>query len=193
MAEFDTPRPSLVDLAHQAVAAALEAGDIVVDATAGNGHDTAFLARAVDTVRHVYAFDVQQQALSNTRARLAESGLEAQVSLIHGGHEELAQHLPPECHKRIGAIMFNLGYLPGADKSLTTQTESTLAALEQAVTLLRPGGVITVLGYTGHPGGKEEAAAVADFAARCPPSLTICRQGGPPPVPELTILQLSRH
>jgi hypothetical protein len=75
------------------------------------------------------------------------------------------QHVPASAKGRVGAIMFNLGYLPGGDKALTTEPETTLAALEHAVHYLRPGGVITVVQYVGHEGGAAEAEAVDAWAA----------------------------
>lgn len=180
--------PALRDLSQQAVAHALAlaqagkppvvspvgppvgldgaSGDapwpVVVDGTAGNGHDTLFLARLVGARGMVHAFDVQPRALARTAERLAEAGLEERVALHGRGHEELAAALashgvwPP----RITAAMFNLGFLPGSDRSLTTRPDTTLTALDALLPLMVPGGVVSLHVYAGHPGGADEAAGL---------------------------------
>lgn len=156
--------PSLVQQAHTALAELLAEGDIAIDATVGNGHDTLFLARAVGVGGTVYGFDIQEQALDTAYKRLQAEGLEGRVSLYHAGHEAMAVVLPESVRGRVKAVMFNLGYLPGGDKARITAINTTLAALEQALSLLAPGGAISVLAYTGHPGGREEAEVVKGWA-----------------------------
>jgi predicted methyltransferase len=155
----------LVLVAQGWMARALQAGDIAVDATAGNGVDTAFLAGCVGAAGRVYAFDVQPIALEETARRLAAAASAERVTLVNAGHETLRDHIPQESHGKIRGVMFNLGYLPGGDVSITTQVETTLAALEQACDCLAPGGLITAVRYTGHSGGREESDAVAAWAA----------------------------
>ncbi|MGM0595230.1 MAG: class I SAM-dependent methyltransferase, partial [Pseudomonadota bacterium] len=151
-----SPSP-LVQQVHQALAERLADGDCVVDATVGNGHDTLFLARCVGESGSVYGLDIQQTALASADRRLCAAGLAQRVSLYHAGHEAMALALPATLQGRLKAVVFNLGYLPGGDKSRTTGSRTTLAALEQAREWLGSGGVISVLAYTGHPGGREEA------------------------------------
>lgn len=155
---------SLVQQVHTALAAILREGDVVIDATVGNGHDTLFLALAVGESGTVYGFDIQQQALDIAYARLEEARLERRASFYQAGHEAMAVVLPQSLAGRLKAVVFNLGYLPGGDKVRTTAPLTTLAALEQAREWLAPGGVISVLAYTGHPGGREEAETVKDWA-----------------------------
>jgi predicted methyltransferase len=150
--------PRLTELAHHAVRAVLGPGDVAVDATAGNGHDTRFLCDLVGPTGHVFAFDVQPSALENA-ARMVEGA--SHVVLLQRDHAEMHDAIPPRFHGQVAAVMLNLGYLPGGDKSIVTRTESTLTAIRAALRLLRPGGVLTVIAYPGHPGGREEAAAVA--------------------------------
>jgi predicted methyltransferase len=157
--------PRLTELAHAAVRAVLRPGDTAVDATAGNGRDTRFLAELVTRAGRVFGFDVQPEALA--RAAGAVRGL-GQVTLLARDHAELADALPPEARGRVRAVMFNLGYLPGGDKAVTTRPDSTARALAAAAEVLAPGGVLTVLAYPAHPGGAEEAAAVADLLAGLP-------------------------
>jgi len=148
--------------AHEIVAGAVKSGDLAVDATAGNGHDTVFLAGLVGEQGRVVAIDVQASAIESARARVAAAGLAGRVDFFHECHAQLATRVEREA----GAVMFNLGYLPGADHAVMTRPEETLVAIEAARGLLRPGGVLTIVCYPGHAGGDREAAAVVEWAAR---------------------------
>jgi len=149
----------LTQQAHDNCRTVLARGEIAVDATAGNGHDTLFLAQQVGPAGTVFAFDLQSEAINETARRLQQHEFD-NVALVQGDHAKLRELLPREFHGRVGAVMFNLGYLPGGDKKITTMPSSTLAALEQSLDLLRPGGIVTVLAYTGHAGGQDEADAI---------------------------------
>ncbi len=162
--------PSAVTWAQLLLADRLRAGDAVVDATAGNGYDTLFLCRQVLPGGHVFAFDRQAAALANTRAKLLDQGIaEADFTLLHAGHEAWAEHLPEVLRGELAAVMFNLGYLPGSDKSLITRAETTLTAARLALEWLRPGGLLTVVVYPGHEGGAEEAREISVWAAGLDP------------------------
>ena len=158
-------RISLVDRVHRYLETVLEPGDIAVDATVGNGHDTLFLARLVGEEGRVHGFDIQQQALDTAFERLRESGMETRVELHCTGHEQMTGHLSPDVKGKIKAVLFNLGYLPNSDKAITTHPTTTLQALEGILEWLAPQGVISVLAYTGHTGGREEAEPVKNWAA----------------------------
>ena len=150
----------LTEIVHTRLADHLQAGDMVIDATAGNGHDTGFLAEKVGASGRVVAIDIQEDALAATRARLEATGLAEHVELVRGDH---AQCLGDLAHTQPGsaaAVLFNLGYLPGGDKSITTAADNTRLALNSARVLLQPGGLLCVTAYRGHRGGPEEAAAV---------------------------------
>ncbi len=149
----------LTALAHEAVRAVLRAGDLAVDATAGNGHDTVCLADAVGPTGRVIAFDTQPAAIHATRERLRASGNEKQVQLVQACHSTLGEVLPEDAELR--AAMFNLGYLPGSNKLAITKASTTLAALAGCVERLERGGIVSVMAYRGHPGGEEEAASIA--------------------------------
>ena len=154
----------LVQLAQTLLGKYLRAGDRAIDATLGNGHDTLFLARSVGEDGRVYGFDIQQSALENTWQRLDQAGLAGRVSLYQAGHESMAIQLSPSLQGQVRVVMFNLGYLPGGDRQRTTAAITTLAALQQALLFLAPGGLLSVMAYTGHPGGREEAEAVKAWA-----------------------------
>lgn len=164
-------------------------GPLAIDATAGNGHDTEFLARLVGPEGTVWAFDIQQEALLRTACRLRERQITVELRLrsaivlgseadapdgraaprvigIEASHAELDEHLPPSSRGQIAAIMFNLGYLPGADQRCITALDSTLAALDAALPWMAPEGVMTVVAYPGHPGGREEAEAVREWFSK---------------------------
>jgi predicted methyltransferase len=156
---MNRPAP-LTQRAQQAVAAVVAASDRAIDATMGNGHDTVFLARQVAPDGEVAAFDIQTAALHETQQRLDEAGLLSLAHLYHCGHEHMLQQLPDDWRGRVSAVMFNLGYLPGSDKTIITQATSTIAALHQALALLRPGGLLSVLLYRDHAGAGSESDAV---------------------------------
>jgi 16S rRNA C1402 N4-methylase RsmH len=164
--------PTAVQWSHEIVSARLRPGDVVVDATAGNGHDTVFLAERVLPGGRVFAFDVQEAAIAQTREQITNLKLQItraeDITLHHAGHERMGELLPEEARGRLRAVMFNLGYLPGGDKELITRVETTLSALGQALDWLAPDGVLTVVVYPGHEGGREEADAVVRWMAALP-------------------------
>ncbi len=149
-----------LSMARHLVSLIVQPGEQAIDATCGNGHDTLFLARLVGPCGKVYAFDIQPQALEHTAAILKVAGVCERVVLIARGHEHLAGHVQGE----IAAVMFNLGYLPGGSKRTVTRGETTLSGLRAALALLRPGGVVTVVVYTGHRGGTTEKRALQVFS-----------------------------
>lgn len=158
----------LVDQAHAIVAAFVKPGDVVVDATMGNGFDTLFLSEQIGETGVAYAFDVQASAINKTHVLLDEEGFPDRVRLIHDTHANMEQYLLTDGITSIRGAMFNLGYLPGSDKMLQTNSESTLVALNSVIKCLQSPGVITILAYTGHTGGREEAEAVKLWAKTLP-------------------------
>lgn len=148
-----------LEMAHDFLAQVITQEDIVVDATMGNGHDTLFLAKLA---KQVYAFDIQEQALEKTSQRLQEAGL-TNAELILQGHETVDQFV-----REVKAAIFNLGYLPSADKSIITQPQTTLDALDKLCHMLVKGGRIAIMIYYGHEGGDIERDAVMDFVSHLP-------------------------
>lgn len=127
-----------------------------VDATLGNGHDTDFLTQYFDKI---YAFDIQKYAIDNYAAKEYEK-----VQLIHDSHENMLRYITEE----VDCIIFNLGFLPGGDKSITTEKSSTLKALDHSINILKKGGFITIALYNGHIEGKEESTALLTWAKGLP-------------------------
>lgn len=158
----------LTQVAHDLVRQVIRPGDIAIDATAGNGHDTLFLAQCVGSSGTVYGLDIQQDALTATANRLAAAGVTNAV-LLHRSHAELREALSTVADNSVAAVMLNLGYLPGASKQMVTRADSTVRAIRDSLRLLRPGGILTVVAYTGHPGGLEELQAVRDLLGSLPP------------------------
>ncbi|KAB2048847.1 hypothetical protein ES319_A13G138200v1 [Gossypium barbadense] len=147
----------------------LHKGDIVIDATCGNGYDTvAMLKMVADESGHgrVYGIDIQTEALENTSSLLDETVTQKEKELVK---------LFPICHSRMDEVLpentavrlvaFNLGYLPGGDKGIITTSKTTLLALEASKKMLILGGLISLVVYVGHPGGREELETVEAFAS----------------------------
>lgn len=178
MQEYSLDGTKITTLVHFIWKQVVISGDTVIDATCGNGHDTVVLTKLTcgeSNLGLVYGFDSQQIALENTSS-LLERQLTAnqrkRVHLFQMCHSKLAEVIKSD--DSVSVVAFNLGYLPGGDKSLITESETTLKALNSAARLVRSGGIITVVSYVGHPGGREEYEAVRDFAANLPTSSWVC-------------------
>jgi len=142
-----------VTYVHRILRDTVNPGSVVIDATIGNGWDTALMAVLAGENGVVYGFDIQPIAIEVTKTRIA--GVAADVRLMLSGHEDMATYINPEHHGKIQAITFNLGYLPGGSKDVTTQANTTTRALEQARSLLATDGVITIVCYRHAEGQRE--------------------------------------
>lgn len=181
--------PSVLSFTHHLIDMALVEGDVAIDATVGNGHDTLHLAQRVGDSGLVFGFDIQKAAIETTQARLLAAGIEHRSRLYLASHETMADWVNPSLlDRQVRAVMFNLGYRPGGDRLLITRAETTVAALEAALKLLSPGGLMTVVLYPGHPGGARESAAVQEWVqAQVPDHATVLRYEflnpkSPPPI-----------
>lgn len=145
---------------------AINTGDVVVDATLGNGHDTQYLADLVGETGRVFGFDVQEEAILSSKARLEQHGLLERVTIFHNGHEQLGEMIPAEHHGKITAAIFNLGYLPGSDKTIVTKPATTISAIEQLLEMLAPEGIIVLVIYHGHEEGAVERDALMEYVHR---------------------------
>ncbi len=159
---------TISDICHRILVPSLQSGDVTIDATTGNGHDTLFLARATAPGGQTFAFDIQPRAVETARNLVTGEEPEAHVVFFTCSHTELKQKLQDDVHGNISAAVFNLGYLPHGDKSISTQTVSSLDAIQQAFELLKPLGHLCITAYPGHPGGAEEADAVSNWASALP-------------------------
>ena len=178
--DFKSARHWAEELIRQAV----EPGARVIDATMGNGHDTQWLAELVGESGHVYGFDIQLEAVSRTRERLQEAGLESRATLFHAGHEHIAELVS----EPVDAVVFNLGWLPGTDKALRTRAETTLLAVNAALERLKEGGLLTICVYPGHPEGRVELEKLTEWGRTLPGTQydvmvrAYLNQSGDPPV-----------
>ena len=138
-----------LELSHKYIEETVKKGDIVIDATAGNGNDTLFLAKLVGETGKVYAFDVQEKAVENTKTRLAENEV-LWCDVIFDGHQNMKKYVKDN----VKAVMFNFGYLPGGDKAVFTHKETSIPAIEAAMDLILPDGMICLAIYYGGKTGR---------------------------------------
>lgn len=148
----------LMALEKQFLSAHIKEGAVAVDFTMGNGHDTLFLSKAIGESGRLYAFDIQEQALNNTRARLEENGCYKNYTLIQASHSLVKDYVK----EKFDVGVFNLGYLPGGDKRITTLRETTLPAVDGALELLKSGGIILIAVYPGHAEGEIEGKLLTE-------------------------------
>lgn len=151
--------------ASELIGPALYPGAVAVDATMGNGQDTLWLCERVGESGRVYAFDVQPEAVERTRQRLESAGVLDRATLFCKGHQHMAEVVP----EPVDAVMFNLGWLPGAEHIVTTRKETTLQAADAALSLLKPDGLMTLCVYPGHDEGARELEALLKWASRLDP------------------------
>lgn len=135
----------------------IDKNSVVIDATCGNGNDTLFLAKT--KAKQVYAFDIQEIAIENTKNLLLGYNLIDRCRIIKDSHENFEKYID----EKIRAVIFNLGYLPKASHSITTLGEVTKKTLEKMLYKLEKGGVIVIVVYWGHENGKLEKEIVLDF------------------------------
>lgn len=151
--------------AHSLLETVVKNGDVAIDATVGNGNDTTFLAKLVGESGKVFGFDIQEQAINNTRKRLEMDRLGHRVELLLTSHENIEERIPKQYFQKIAGAIFNLGYLPGGDKHIITTPQSTIHAIGQLLKIMPPGGIILIVVYYGHPGGQHECDHLLQYVA----------------------------
>ncbi len=153
-----------IRLAQQLLLPKVACADCIVDATAGNGKDTLFLAKNSPQNGMVYAFDIQENAINASRKRVDDHNVGDKVQLILDSHANVRSYID----KPIDVAMFNLGYLPGECHATMTMSQSTVCALTDIVSQLSDGGIISIITYPGHDQGKEENMAVRNYTMTLP-------------------------
>src|SRR5699024_5944175 len=143
----------IIQYSHYLLEESVNNGETVVDATCGNGNDTLFLSELVGIKGHVYAFDIHKQAILTT-LHLLEHHSKKYVTLIYDSHAHIDQYIANE--QTIGGAIFNLGYLPKSDKTIITRADTTITALDKILMSLKRQGIVVLVIYHGHDGGKEE-------------------------------------
>lgn len=147
----------ITQLVHRFLEEHIQEGDLCLDATAGNGHDTVFLCEKVGVQGQVLAFDIQELAVEHTKKRLTEKGFAERAKVYVDSHCNMHQYVEEET---VSCITFNLGYLPGGNHALATKADTTIVALEQSLKLLKTHGIISLVIYSGGDTGFEERDAV---------------------------------
>ena len=182
----------LVELAHSKVKNILQPGDFCIDATAGNGNDTLFLAKNIAPDGMVYAIDIQKTALDATVVRLKKHGFLNLLKICHGSHEKMGDFLNNQHKGKVATVMFNLGYLPCSNHNIITKPETSIEAISEAYKIIRPGGLLTILCYRGHHGGKEETNAVLKLCKKNKWGIERIEKRENPDSPVLIIIQKIR-
>lgn len=162
----------LLELHKRFILEHLREGDTAVDFTMGNGYDTAFLSKTVGADGHVYSFDIQQAALDSTAKNLKEAGCPENYTLIKDSHHNVLNYV----REPIKAGMFNLGYLPGGDKSITTMRETTMPAIKAAISLLDRDAILNVAVYPGHAEGDAEGKMITEYLSTLDRRKICCTQ-----------------
>ncbi|BFG41097.1 hypothetical protein CerSpe_273710 [Prunus speciosa] len=178
LVSFILGKKRATEVSHLVWKRVVQKGDTVIDATCGNGHDTLAMLKMVadeSCKGSVYGLDIQEAALQITSSLLEESVSPSEkelVKLFSKCHSKMDEVLPKDTSVRL--VAFNLGYLPGGDKTIITESETTLRALEVAKTTMVPGGLISLVVYVGHPGGWEELKTIRDFVSKLSVEKWIC-------------------
>lgn len=155
------PDLTAVELTHRFLAQRVAPGGLYLDATCGNGHDTLFLCQLAGADGQVIGMDIQDTAVQSTNRLLADSGMAGIGRAVQCDHRELLRYAP---QGSADCVMFNFGWLPGADHTVHSTAEGSLAALKAGLTALRPGGVLSAVLYSGKIiGSSEKEAALAFF------------------------------
>lgn len=163
--EIDTVKNifiNVVEIAKRICQAKLNSGDTVIDCTMGNGNDTAFLCRLVGEKGKVYAFDIQEDAITNTRKKLEELNFLERAEIILDGHQIIDNYIK----ENVKLVIFNLGYLPKGNHEITTKKETTIEAVQKCLDILEPNGIILLIIYPGHENGKREKEALESFTSK---------------------------
>jgi tRNA G37 N-methylase Trm5 len=144
---------------HDYIKKVVKDGSITIDATAGNGNDTLFLANLVKSKGRVYSFDIQKKAINKTFEKIKKNNLTKNVKLICDTHENILKYINIE----VDAVMFNLGYLPGGDHSICTRFESTKVAIDSSLKILKKSGLISIVIYHGGDSGFGERNKLLEY------------------------------
>ena len=150
---------SLRELEKTLLAEHIGNGNVVADFTVGNGNDTLWLAKRVGEHGTVYGFDIQKQAVNNTIKLLEDNGVSDRCRIICDSHHNMLNYID----QKLDAGVFNLGFLPGGDKGITTLRETTIPAIKTAISLINPGGCLLIAIYPGHEEGRLEGELVCEM------------------------------
>lgn len=151
---------STVEITHEVLKKYVTEGDFCIDATVGNGHDTVFLASLCGKTGKVLGFDIQPQAIENTRTALEQAGYLQNAQLVNESHTKIENYAKPQT---AAAAVFNFGWLPGGDHNIFTKSETSLEAIKQALCAVKPGGIVCLAIYYGKQCGYSERDDILNF------------------------------
>ena len=143
----------ITEWCHHFIREHVKEGDCCIDATAGNGNDTLVLCELVGETGKVIAFDIQEEAVANTKKRLAEHSVLERAQVLLESHVNMSRYAKLDS---VSCIVFNFGYLPGGDHELATRKESSITAIHEGLRLLKKGGIMSLCIYSGGDSGFEE-------------------------------------
>lgn len=146
-----------IEVSHCLLQAVIKDASLLVDATCGNGEDTAFLGKYAPKA-HIYAFDIQKTAIEEAKKRT--TAYRERISFICGSHLEIDKYIKST---PIDAVLFNLGYLPGGKHEITTQANTVLQAVDHVKDLLKTNGFISLIAYPGHAEGAKEYKCLREY------------------------------
>lgn len=146
----------ITELSHYIISNFVKYKGVALDATLGNGGDCDFLS---ENFQKVYAFDIQSSAIENYKNRNKNN-----VNLILDSHENIEEYINEE----IDVAIYNLGFLPGGDKEITTLAESTLKSIKETLKILKNGGFALIAVYVGHNEGQRESEELLKYASSLP-------------------------
>ncbi len=155
--------------AHRFWTEIIRPGDTIIDATLGNGHDTFFLAELLQGSGTLIGYDIQPEAIAATQKRLEHlpEASRKNITLKLTSHAQFEE-------KDVKLIVYNLGYLPGGNKELTTRHETTLESLKSGLSILQSDGALSITCYPGHAEGAIEQKAIVDFLQTLDRRYQIC-------------------
>lgn len=159
------PDLSAVQLCHEFLSAHLTPGGLYLDATCGNGHDTLFLCKLAGKNGRVLGMDIQPEAVKRTNNRLKEMGYDSIGRAVQYDHAKLGELVQPG---KVDCVLFNFGWLPGAEHDVHSTADGSVPALQAALDALRPGGVLAAVLYSGKVIGNAEKQAALTFFRTLP-------------------------
>lgn len=149
----------ITEWCHHFIRGHVKAGDICIDATAGNGNDTKLLCELVGDSGKVFAFDIQEEAIANTKERLKQVDLLQRAEVLLDSHVNMKNYVAEDS---VSCIVFNFGYLPGGDHALATRKDTSIEAIHTGLSLLKKGGMMSLCIYSGGDSGFEERDAILE-------------------------------
>ncbi len=147
---------NISDLSHYIIKDFVLNKEVAIDATLGNGYDTDFLS---SLFKKVYTFDIQKEACDNYSANKKDN-----VEVINDSHHLFKKYI----NEKVDCIMYNLGFLPGGDKSITTLHKTSLESIKEGLEILKNGGIMTICIYRGHSEGKIEESCILEYLKTLP-------------------------